>query len=83
MGDMVALGAKHYTKCLVGLYNCARKVKAKRLKSTGEEEVISRIAFAELVMYIEETRFWRKKRRQYSSLVIWHSLMCHEWSSLE
>ena len=41
----------------MGLYNHARKVTAKGLKSTGEEEVMSRIAFAELVMYIEETHY--------------------------
>ncbi len=37
-GDMVALEAKYHTKCLVGLYNRARKAKAKGLKSTDEEE---------------------------------------------
>ena len=56
-GDMVALEAKYHTKCLEGLYNRARKVMAKGLKSTGEEEVMSRIAFTELVMYIEETHY--------------------------
>ena len=58
VGDMVALEAKYHTKCLVGLYNRARRAKAKSgLKSTGEEDIMSRIAFAELVMYIEETRY--------------------------
>lgn len=56
-GDMVALDAKYHAKCLVGLYNRARKAKAKGHKSTGEKEVMSRLAFAELVMYIEETRY--------------------------
>ena len=55
-GDMVALEAKYHTKCLVGLYNRARKAKSKRLNGVCEEEVASRIAFAELVMYIEEIR---------------------------
>ena len=49
-GDMVALEAKYHTKCLVGLYNRARKVKSIGLNSASEEEVTSRIAFAELVM---------------------------------
>ena len=58
VGDMVALEAKYHTKCLVGLYNRARRAKAKSgLKSTGEEDIMSKIAFAELVMYIEETRY--------------------------
>lgn len=55
-GDMVALEAKYHTKCLAGLYNRARNAKAKSLKDTDQEEVLSDIVFAELVMYIEETR---------------------------
>ena len=54
---MVALEAKYHTKCLVRRYNRVRKVTAKGLKGTGEEEVMSRIAFAELLMYIEETQY--------------------------
>ena len=54
--DVVALEAKYHTKCLVGLYNRARKAKTEGLKCTDEKEIISGIAFAELVMYIEETR---------------------------
>lgn len=38
-------------------YNYARKIKSKGLNSTGEEEVTSRTAFTELVMYIEEARY--------------------------
>ena len=53
--DMVALEAKYHTKCLVGLYNRARKAK-EGFKDTDERKVASGIAFAELVMYIEETR---------------------------
>ena len=45
-----------HTKCLVKLYNNrARKVKAGKIQSTSDQEVMSDIAFAELVMYIEET----------------------------
>ena len=39
----------------MGLYSRARKAKSKGLNSASEEKVTSRIAFAELVMYIEET----------------------------
>ena len=52
--DMVALEAKYHTKCLVDLYNHARKAKANRCKGTDESETISRIVFAELVLYNEE-----------------------------
>ena len=52
--DMVALEAKYHTKCLVHLYNRARKAKASRCKGTDESEMISRIVFAELALYIEE-----------------------------
>ena len=47
--DMMALEAKYHTKCLVSLYNRARK--AKEEEHTDEMEAK---AFAELVMYIEE-----------------------------
>jgi len=47
--DMMALEAKHHTKCLVSLYIRARK--AKEEEHTDEMEAI---AFAELVMYIEK-----------------------------
>ena len=75
---MVALEAKYHAKCLLGCYTLARKAKAKGLKSTGEEEVISRITFAEQVMYIEEVRYLDEEGHQYSNLVIWHSFMCHK-----
>ena len=50
--DMVTLEAKYHTKCLVSLYNRARKVKGDRC--TDEMKTVSGIAFAELVMFIEE-----------------------------
>jgi len=55
MGDMVALEAKYHTKCLLALYNRARKVKTDAQQETDREREISGIVFAELVMYIEET----------------------------
>ena len=54
-GDMVALEAKYYSKCLVGLYNRARMIKSEG-GNIDETNEISTIAFAELVMYTEEVR---------------------------
>ena len=54
--DMVALQAKYHTKCLVSLYNRARKAKAEGHTDINETEALSGIALAELVMYIEEMR---------------------------
>ena len=45
MGDMIAFETKYHTKCLLALYNRARKFKADA--SQGEPQ-ISGIAFAEL-----------------------------------
>lgn len=55
MGDMVALEAKYHTKCLLALYNRARKVKTDAQQERDREREISGIVFAELVMHIEET----------------------------
>ena len=52
--DMVTLEAKYHTKCLVDLYNRARKAKASSCESMNQMEIISGISFAELVLYIEE-----------------------------
>lgn len=60
LGDMVALEAKYHTKCLLALYNRARKAKAElsELHAAYDDDCeVSGIAFAELVMYIEEARF--------------------------
>ena len=54
--NMVALEAKYHTKCLVGLYNYARKAKDGKFKDTDDREVTSGISFAELVMSIKETQ---------------------------
>ena len=54
MGDMVALEAKYHAKCLLALYNCARKVETDAQQRTDREREISGIVVAELVMYIEE-----------------------------
>ena len=49
IGDMIALEAKYHTKCLLALYNRARKFKA---DASQDELQISGIAF---IMYIKET----------------------------
>ena len=55
MGDMVALEAKYHVKCLVALYNRARRVKTDAQQGTDREREISGIVVTEFVMYIEET----------------------------
>ena len=47
--DMMALEAKYHTKCLVSLYKCARKAKEEE-----HADKMEAIAFAELVIYIQE-----------------------------
>ena len=54
MGDMVALEAKYHYKCLLALYYRA-KTTVEAEPKTDHEVVMSRIALAELVLYIEET----------------------------
>ena len=51
---MIALEAKYHTKCLLALYNSARKVQVAQQQTRNKEEGVSGIVFAELVMYIEE-----------------------------
>ena len=53
---MVALEAKYHTKCLLALYNRARKVQVEQQGAYSEDDEISGIVFAELVMYVEEVR---------------------------
>ena len=57
-GDMVAIEAKYHIKCLVSLYNSARKANLEGLDDNGQGNAasVSDIVFAELVLYIEETR---------------------------
>ena len=53
---MVALETKYHTNFLVSLYNHAQKTKTEGYRDTDEKEALSGVAFAELVMYIEEMR---------------------------
>ena len=80
MGDMVALEAKYHTKCLLALYNHARKVKTDAQQETDREREISGIVFAELVMYIEETSL--EASTAPVSLIL-HISTCLGWNSLE
>ena len=52
-GDIIALEAKNHSTCLLALYSRTKKCKA---DSQQREPQIAGIAFAELAMYIEETR---------------------------
>lgn len=54
-GDVVALDVKYHAKCLVGLYNRARKAEAADSEETLREKQVAASVFAELVLYIEET----------------------------
>lgn len=54
--DMIALEAKYHIKCLLALYNRARKVRSTQLKTANEEDKILAVVFAELVVYIEDAR---------------------------
>ena len=57
-GDMLAIEAKYHPRCLVGLYNRARKASVEGLEDNGQGYAASTsgVVFAELVLYIEETR---------------------------
>ena len=78
--DMVALEAKYHTKRLVSLYNRARKVKGDG--HTDEMETVSEIAFAELVMYIEE-QIDEERAPVFKLSDLSQSSTYHEWNSLE
>lgn len=55
-GDMVALDAQYHPQCLIGLYNRTRKVQSTGPQDSDRERAMSAVVFAELVLYIEETR---------------------------
>ena len=63
LGDMVATEAKYHSKCLVGLYNQARKVKCCSGNGSSSMSVspsyepidIEELAFAELIAFIDES----------------------------
>ena len=51
-GDMISLEEKYHGRCLVGLYNRARKARAMHVSEDHAD--LHGIAFAELVAYIED-----------------------------
>ena len=51
-GDMVAIEAKYHNKCLCALYNRSRQASPK--DGDGEEDRLHGIAFAELVVFMED-----------------------------
>ena len=53
-GDMIAFEAKYHGRCLVGLYNRARKARAMHVSEDHAD--LHGIAFAEYVAYIEDFR---------------------------
>ena len=55
-GDMVALDAQYHLQCLTGLYNRARSAQPTEPQDSDQERAMSAVVFAELVLYIEETR---------------------------
>jgi len=55
-GHMIALGAQYHPQCLIGLYNRTRKAQSTGSQDTNQEQAVSAVVFAELVLYIEETR---------------------------
>ena len=54
-GDMIAQKAKYHKKCLLALYYRAKIAKIAVDPEADRERVISSVAFAELVMYIEDS----------------------------
>ena len=56
-GDMVAQEAKYHPKCLAGLYNRVRGLERMEKSAMSDKDMSHSIALAELVSYIEESRF--------------------------
>lgn len=52
-GDMIAIEAKYHNKCLCAVYNRARQASAME-GDDGEEDRLHGIAFAELVVFMED-----------------------------
>ena len=82
---MVAIEAKYHIKGLVGLYNCVRKTDLEGLDDNGQGNAasVSDIVFAELVLYIEETRQGEETAPIFklSELAQFYKWM--EWNRLE
>ena len=72
LGDMVALEVKYHTKCLLALYNRARKVQVEQQGAYSEDDEISGIVFAELVKKF----VWKQALHQFSNSLIWPNSTC-------
>ena len=55
-GDMIALDAHYHPRCLIGLYSRTKKAQSTGSQDTNQKRAMSAVVFAELVLYIEETR---------------------------
>ena len=55
-GDMIAIEAKYHKKCLAYLYNEVRKKKHEEGKVEDQDGMIHSMVFAELIIYLEESR---------------------------
>ncbi|CAB3979532.1 Hypothetical predicted protein [Paramuricea clavata] len=54
-GDLIAMEAKYHANCLASLYNKTRPIRKKSSKSSDELPVdVEKLAFAELIAYIED-----------------------------
>ena len=54
-GDLIAQDAKYHRTCLVNLYNRVRNVKGQSSNRPNDEQTVEGLAFAQLVVFIEET----------------------------
>lgn len=63
-GDLVAQEAKYHPKCLVSLYNRAERAEEARNNSVSSrhEKMCHAIALADIVSYIEDTRYGQSVR---------------------
>lgn len=55
-GDLISQEAVYHNKCLVSLYNKATRAKSSTSTKNNDDRVISGIALAELISYIEDLR---------------------------
>lgn len=67
-GDMVAQEAKYHRNCLLNLYNQTWKIKEIASKGTDDEHAIAGLAFAELMVFIEEL-LWMTRCLRSSNLL--------------
>ena len=69
LGDMVALEAKYYTKCLLALYNCAKKVQAAQQQISSKDDVVSESCLLSLQCILKKF-VWKQAFCQVSNSLI-------------